>query len=98
MNGPWNILPLNWEVHEFDCGVIDHIAETVFGTLTVTCEKGGSCTWGYHFCEYHDEKSGAGCESVEDGKAQAEKLYLGRLMGALIPVDERHRSTALTKA
>lgn len=57
-------------------------ASTVFGSLDVEKSESGRYLWRYCFDEYYDEGSD-GCDSVEEGKGAAERLYLSRIMPAL---------------
>lgn len=56
-------------------------ADTVFGSIEVERWCGSWC-WRYCFAEYYDEAR-HGCNSIADGKAEAEEFYLERIMQAL---------------
>jgi hypothetical protein len=52
-------------------------ASTVLGSLHVGWVRAVGFRWLCHLSAYHD------CESIVDGKVQAEAFYLGRILAAL---------------
>ena len=80
----YTIQPLVWTEHRsthHEEGVY-LIADSVFGSFTIERERYGPFQWGYYFDEYCDEVKHS-CDSVDEGKQQAEAYYLSRLIPAL---------------
>lgn len=77
----YRVKPLEWERAK---NYADWwTASTVFGAIDVEKdEDSGKCHWRYCFDEFYDQDSHE-CESVEAGKAAAERFYLDRLLPAL---------------
>lgn len=79
----YRIKPLEWRlVRDNEEEGAWWTASTVFGNLDVERSPGEGCRWRYCFDEYYDEGN-LGCESIEAGKADAERFYLDRLLPAL---------------
>lgn len=89
--------PVEWEVvrnEENDKWLRFH---SVFGTIDVLHDEGG-CRWKYCVDEYYDEGQNE-CASIDEGKAEAEKFYLGRLEAAFERIEAMDfDSTARTLA
>lgn len=83
----YRIKPLEWDEHNY--------ARTPFGSYDIihrdmsSVENYGYNEWEVHYCfdEYYDEDCLA-CESLEDGKAVAQKHWEERLTEALEPAQE----------
>lgn len=62
-------------------------AETPFGFYEVSIDELGRVSWGYCFDEYFDEEVFY-CDSVKDGKREAEEHWLEKIKTALIEVKD----------
>lgn len=72
----YRIKPLQWEQINPDWWE----TSSIFCTLHVVRDDGW--TWRYCIDEFYDEGQHP-CESLEEGKQQAEKFYLERLLPSL---------------
>lgn len=88
MSQTYRIKPVSWErspVHPDDPPACESwSASTIFGAyaLKVVRDEHGGCQWSWCIDEFYDEGS-RDCESIKDGKRQAEAFYLERLLPAL---------------
>ena len=57
-------------------------ADAIFGNFDVDRYEYGAFQWRYCIDEFYDEGS-HGCTSIAEGKAEAERFYLSRLLPAL---------------
>lgn len=78
----YRIKPLQWREGTDSEGLPWAMATTVFNNLNVTGDDSGSFWWRYCVDEYYD-KGSESCDSIEAGKAAAEKWYMDRLSPAL---------------
>lgn len=80
----YRIKPLGWKLVRRDADGEWWTAPTVFGSIDVEEDPSWHArfSWRYCFDEYYDEGR-HDCESIEDGKRQAEEFYLSRLLPAL---------------
>ena len=92
MDSLYKIRPLKW-TKNFQDWQQEYSAEVPFGSFTVSryresCNLDhpwGEWRWEYCFSENYDE-GGNLCKNARDGKLEAEKYWLKRLLPALKPV------------